>query len=61
MRNADATYRKLKTDLLAKLDSIDRNVETNGLTAQDRNLYKELRGELGKKHETRGAKMAPKI
>lgn len=47
-RNDDAWYRKIKSEILARLDSIDKNAEINGLTTQDRIEQKELRDQLGR-------------
>lgn len=46
--NSDAWYRKLKRDILSKLDNIDKNAESMGLSAHDRNEQKELRAQLNR-------------
>lgn len=38
--NDDAWYRKIKKEILTKLDNIYKNVENFGLTALDRNKQK---------------------
>ena len=42
-KNEQTLYRKLKLEVLAKLDIIDKNVEIHGLSAYDRKEQKELR------------------
>ena len=46
--NLDALCRKLKKDILCKLDEIDKRAEMSGLSAGDRTDQKELRAQLGR-------------
>ena len=47
-KNEQTLYIKLKLEVLAKLDIIDKNVEIHGLSAYDRKEQKELREQLGR-------------
>lgn len=47
-KNVDALYRKIKKDIMSKLDDIDKRAETMGLTACDREEQKELSGQLAR-------------
>uniref|UniRef100_A0A453KWR1 Reverse transcriptase domain-containing protein n=1 Tax=Aegilops tauschii subsp. strangulata TaxID=200361 RepID=A0A453KWR1_AEGTS len=44
--NSDAWYRKIRKEILMKLDAIDKNAEIMGLSAQDREEQKDLRSQL---------------
>uniref|UniRef100_A0A452YGV4 Uncharacterized protein n=1 Tax=Aegilops tauschii subsp. strangulata TaxID=200361 RepID=A0A452YGV4_AEGTS len=45
-RNVDAWYRKIKIDIVKRLDEIDKSAEIRGITVEVRKEQKELREQL---------------
>ena len=44
-------YRKRKKELLSMLDVMDKNAESRGINAQEKDIQKELRKELKELHK----------